>query len=110
MGGFCLLVELHRVGSALQPVQQACLLRLPNKLPPNRAAQHQGNGVNQEIQQAEQGQAVRADRGQENLCPENGQQRQETSLNLRKGTKPKDTEEEQHTPLVTQPTRLGLKT
>ena len=24
MGGFCLLVELHREGSALQPAQQAC--------------------------------------------------------------------------------------
>ena len=26
MGGFCLLVELHREGSALQPVQQAFFL------------------------------------------------------------------------------------
>ena len=26
MGGFCLLVELHREGSDLQPAQQACLL------------------------------------------------------------------------------------
>ena len=24
MGGFCLLVKLHREGSALQPAQQAC--------------------------------------------------------------------------------------
>ena len=29
MSGFCLLVELQREGSALQPVQQACLFNEP---------------------------------------------------------------------------------
>ena len=29
MNGFCLLVELHREGSALQPAQQACLQNIP---------------------------------------------------------------------------------
>jgi hypothetical protein len=28
MGGFCLLVELHREGSALQPAQQACFVKV----------------------------------------------------------------------------------
>ena len=28
MGEFCLLVELHLEGSALQPMQQACFLRV----------------------------------------------------------------------------------